>query len=573
MTDKLEAVIIGTGFGGAIAGCRLARRWPGKVLILERGKRYPMGSFPRTPHEIARNFWSLPDERKRRPRHVRKQQGELHGMFDVRNYKHMDAVVAAGLGGGSLIYANVFLEPPDDIFDGRWPAACKKADLRPYYQVAKEVLGARPVPDPWQPGRREIIRTQRFDEAARAAGRDSQLLDLMVFFGNDHGAPLEIGLQDTNRYGAPQTSCTYCAECVIGCNYHSKNTLDLNYLRVAERVHRADIRTEHLAYKIIPVDDNGQDDAAANGSRGYRVYFKDLNSGGDDAVLTRRVVVSAGTLGTTELLLQCRDRHGSLPNISPHLGTRFSGNGDFLAFSLASKESVNPNYGPVITQRIDYNLFHHFDPDRAFIMEDAGYPALAAWFVEGAKPRWLWGGALFRALHGYFKRFVQGNTYGPITYALRDLLSRDISFRTGVMLCMGMDRSDGTMTLDRHGELDVDWPYRNSIELYRSIMKAVDAFADFVGGKAIPLPTWFWPVRNNITVHALGGCFLADREEEGVTDAGPSTFGRVYGYEGLYVADGALCPTAAGANPCATISALSERVAAGITGIAPDVNL
>src|SRR2546422_3847923 len=109
-----EVVVIGSGFGGGILACRTSKAWPGKVLVLERGKRYPMGSFPRTPHDMARNFWNLPDEDRARPKHV-SEQDDLHGMFDIRNFRNMDAVVCAGYGGGSLIYANVYMQPPDEV--------------------------------------------------------------------------------------------------------------------------------------------------------------------------------------------------------------------------------------------------------------------------------------------------------------------------------------------------------------------------------------------------------------------------------------------------------------------------
>ena len=179
------------------------------------------------------------------------RQTESHGMFDVRNFKKMDAVLCAGLGGGSLIYANVFLRPPDEVFDDRWPASCKKANLEPYYAVAKEVLGARPIPQDGDP-RRRMVRTELFQQVAKANGRTSHMLDINVFFGNDFDKPLPIGQQDRNRYGAVQTSCVYCAECDAGCNYHSKNTIDLNYLYVAEHRYKADVRTEHLAQRIVP---------------------------------------------------------------------------------------------------------------------------------------------------------------------------------------------------------------------------------------------------------------------------------------------------------------------------------
>ena len=151
MHDALEAVIIGSGFGGAINACRLGKKWPGKVLVLERGKRYLMGGFPRSPHDISRNFWITAGDRTPRPKHVQKARHkaghDLRGMFDVRTYDHMDVVLCAGLGGGSLIYANVFMIPPDDLFnDPRWPATCQKRCLEPYYAVAKTVLGSQKVP-------------------------------------------------------------------------------------------------------------------------------------------------------------------------------------------------------------------------------------------------------------------------------------------------------------------------------------------------------------------------------------------------------------------------------------------
>jgi cholesterol oxidase len=138
MDGMVEAVVIGSGFGGSINACRLAKRWPGQVVVLERGKRYGLGEFPRAPNDFGQNFWALSGEfnRSGRPRGVKKaaakRGGELRGLFDVRNYEHLDVVVAAGLGGGSLIYANVFLIPPDQVWNERWPKSCSKAELIPY---------------------------------------------------------------------------------------------------------------------------------------------------------------------------------------------------------------------------------------------------------------------------------------------------------------------------------------------------------------------------------------------------------------------------------------------------------
>jgi cholesterol oxidase len=580
MDKEYEAIVIGSGFGGAITGCRLAKQWPqGGVLILERGKRYPMGSFPRKPHDFAHNFWALSEERVHRPPHIQRlidRGEESHGIFDVRNYKHMDAVVGAGLGGGSLIYANVFMVPPDEVFDDRWPASCKKNNLLPYYAVAKEVLGSRPIPVNDDP-RRQIIRQRLFAEMAKKNGRNSELVDINVFFGNNFQKPLTIGEQDKNRYGALQTSCVYCAECDIGCNYHAKNTLDLNYLFVAEHRYQAVIRTEHLVLKIVPIGASQGDDPTSDGTHGYRVFFRDLSRRVDAQVqtaITKRVVVSAGTLGSTEMLLRCKEFFCTLPRISDKLGRGFSGNGDFISFVLKSKLPADPNYGPVITQRTDYNLFKDFDREHAFMLQDASYGNILAWFVEGAKPGFLHLDALRHFVRDLCSRLTTGKSLGSLGWALDDVLSNDISFRTCVLLCMGIDKSNGVMTLDGEHQLSVNWPYKDSLSLYRAILESGKQFSETLQAATFtPLPTWDWPIRNNVTVHALGGCTLANDSSEGVTSAAPETFGQVFGYRNLYVADGAILPTAVGANPTATISALSEMVAQGITGVAPEAGL
>jgi len=568
----LEAVVIGSGFGGAVSCCRLAQKWKDKVMLLERGKRYPIGSFPRSPHGMADNFWSPPGDQTRRPKHIRERN--LRGMFDVRNFTRMDALVCAGLGGGSLIYANVFLEPPDQVFGCGWPKVLNKTFLQPYYDVARSVLGARPVPSWEQEPRRKIARTELFREFAKNQGRDSTLADICVFFGNNFHNPTPIGIQETNRYGAVQTSCTYCAECDVGCNTHSKNTVDLNYLHVAEHVHGAVIQTDCLADRIVPLNEQGKEDTTANGAYGYRVYYTHLDNG-PTHVDTRRVVVSAGTLGSNELLLRCRDEHGTLPRLSRRLGKRFSGNGDFLSFVVEGKLPADPNYGPVITQYTDYNLFKNHDPNHAFILEDASYPTFAAWFVEGLQPGLNPADSLkkaWRTLCSLWRRLVRtvidGKWSGSVGDLFHQMLKGDMSYRSSVLLCMGLDKGDGVLTL-RDGNLDLDWPQKTSMPLYEAILDSGRKFKAFVrSGCFFPLPTWVWPIRNNITVHSLGGCILADSPEQGVVSGKQEDRGQVFGYQGLYVADGSVLPTAVGANPIATISAVSEWIAEGITGLA-----
>jgi cholesterol oxidase len=329
-----------------------------------------------------------------------------------------------------------------------------------------------------------------------------------------------------------------------------------------------------LVDRIAPVNERGDDDPNASGEHGYRVYYRDLTQQGtESSALANRVVLSGGALGSTELLLRCRDVFHTLPRISRQLGLHFSGNGDFLGFVVGTQMPADPNYGPVITQGIDFNLFKGFDSDHAFILEDASYPVFMSWFVEGAKPGVLWLSSLWRTIRHVFAR-MKGSTTGSIGFALHDMLSGDLAYNTCVLLSMGIDRSNGVMTLNRDGWLDLAWPSKDSRPLYDAIIEAGEQFCRETNAKLyFSLPTWWWPFRKNVSVHSLGGCILSDSPNTGVISAARATFGQVHGYPNLYVADGAMIPHAVGANPTATISALSEMVAEGITGLVPTADL
>ena len=573
--QQLEALVIGSGFGGSVMACRLAARWPGQVMLLERGRRYPKGSFARDPHDFANNFWSA----------ERRQHGEKrNGLFDIRHFPRMDAVLAAGYGGGSLIYANVFKPPPAWVFQNGWPAGLTLDTLSPYYEVARSVLGANPIPPAAGEPRRFVRRSQVHADFARSEGRESALADICVFFGKDYaqggGPPLAIGEQERNRYGASQTSCTYCGECDVGCNVHAKNSLDLNYLHVAEHRHGAQIRTESEVTSIIPLNAQGQADSAADGRHGYQVGYTDVQ-GKRHQVTSRRVVVSAGTLGTNELLLRCRDEQGSLPRISQQLGKRFSGNGDFVSIVSSSERSLDSNYGPVITRFTDYNLENQPPGGQpSFLLEDAGYPAFAAWYVEGLRPltslSYLFGKLIRLEKVGWrhwLASLWPSQRRGSIADFMQAMLQGDLSYRSTVLLFMGLDAGDGEISLHK-GALTLHWPQSSSMPLYQAMLDCGRRFTRFVQARSfIQQPTWGRPIRDNITVHPLGGCALASSPEGGVVNSAAGQRGQVFGYQGLYVADGSLLPAAAGANPSATIAALAEWIAHDITAITPDASL
>jgi len=582
-----EAVVIGSGFGGAVMAARLSKRWPGKVLLLERGKEYPLGAYPRSPNDMADNVWCPQGDSVKRPRavHARKAaRGHLAGMFDIRHFDKIDTVTSAVYGGGSQIYANVFLRPPEAVFEQGWPTRLCRAALAPYYDVAQQVLGARTVPPAVGPDdRRYIKRTEQFQAFARHASLPTKLAEICVYFGNEYSyrggdKPVPLGVQQPNRYGALQTSCTYCGECDIGCNVQAKNSVDHNYLHVARNRYQAIVRTQSVVERIVPLNAAQDDDPDGDGYHGYRVVFRNVQTGDTHEVTTHRVIVSAGTLGTSELLLRCRDVHRTLPRISERLGQQFSGNGDFLAFAIDGKKEINSTYGPVITQYTDHHLFKDLDRSKAFVLEDASYPTQAGWATAALGPvmnpfQMLW--RTIKQVTAYaFDRYYPGRKNSSVGYLIQKLLSHDLSQYSAVLLCMGLDNAKGVLRLNKQGYLDLDWAQDSNRPLYDAILNLGERFTQFIGGRHfLPMPNWLWPMKNNVTVHPLGGCALADSPEQGVVSAKDGSRGQVFGYLGLYVADGSLMPTALGANPVATITALSEWIAHEITGAMPDADL
>jgi cholesterol oxidase len=158
--------------------------------------------------------------------------------------------------------------------------------------------------------------------------------------------------------------------------------------------------TEHLVSWVPPLDSDGNDSPDADGSHGYRVYYNDLNDENteESSLRAQRVIVCAGSVGSSEILLRCKFQYGTLPRISAALGKSWSANGDLLAAVMGTKETTGSVYGPVITQRIDFDLFDKFDRTRAFILEDAGFPNLLAWVVQTGRPGFMWLAPLWRSI-------------------------------------------------------------------------------------------------------------------------------------------------------------------------------
>jgi cholesterol oxidase len=262
------------------------------------------------------------------------------------------------------------MRPPADAFDLDWPAGYTRASLDPYYDLAAHMLDIGPIePDPATGAL--PAKTTLMEDAVRRAGRSAQTFRPNIAVRFDGAGKPAV----RNRFGALQTGCTFCGECDIGCNVAAKNTLDLNYLTVAESL-GARVGTECEATRITPVE------------TGFAVSYRDLAEGRDRTVTAQQVFLCLGAVNSTELLLRCRDEYGSLPRLSPRLGTGFSANGDLLALGLGVSPPFGAMHRPTITTAC---IFDRRDGDRRtwFVVEDGGYTTYVAHLLPPSRPRGL----------------------------------------------------------------------------------------------------------------------------------------------------------------------------------------
>jgi choline dehydrogenase-like flavoprotein len=329
-----EAVVIGSGFGGAVAACRLAQAGF-RTLVLERGRRYGAGDFPALPDDSA----LLPDLR-------RYDFSSDQGLWDVVDLGELVSVQAAGYGGGSLVYANVHLRPPRAVFDDRWPARFRaRAELDSYFDLAAYMLGVRPSNT--QPEFAAIEKARALGRAAERLGRKDGLFH----------PPIAVSFADgDNVHGFPQRACTACGRCCMGCAEKAKNTLDHNYLALAER-HGARVRT------LTEVDGlEEQEDGS------FVVRYLDHATGATGHARAKYVFLCAGSVHTTRLLAGATLRR---PEVKTKVGVGYFPGGDALGIVYDTDRAERPEHGPVITTA----LVHAESADKFFMIQDGGYPA------------------------------------------------------------------------------------------------------------------------------------------------------------------------------------------------------
>jgi cholesterol oxidase len=535
--EHFDVVVVGSGFGGSVMAYRLAEAGR-RVCVLERGKPYPPGSFARSPAEMRSSFWD-PSE-------------GLYGLYDLWSFRGLEALVSSGLGGGSLIYANVLLRKDErwfvheDLAAGGyeyWPVT--RADLDPHYDAVETMIKPQRYPFEHAPYS-DTPKTRAFVAAAREAGADVSFPPLAVTFANEGRAPVPgepIEETEPNLHGAPRYTCRLVGECDVGCNWGAKNTLDYNYLSAAKRL-GAEIRTLTEVRSLEAADGGG-----------YVIGVRRHPEGETGTLRTERLVLAAGTLGSTLLLLRNR---AALPGLSARLGTRFCGNGDLLTFAVRCRDTIEPSRGPVITSAIRYPDELDGGNGRGFYLEDAGVPEFAPWMMQAANAP----GTLRRAAKVAWQMLRQrlsGEPDSNLSAEAAALLGDDIGSRVLPLLGMGRDIPDGNMKLTKRGYLDVDWRTRKSGPYFERVRAESARIARALGARKLEdNPLWY--LRRVITVHPLGGCPMGRDETEGVVDS----YGRVFGCPGLHVADGSVMPGPVGPNPSLTIAALADRFAEGL---------
>lgn len=535
--EHYTVVVVGSGYGGAIAASRLARAGQ-QVCLLERGMERHPGEYPNEEFETLLEIQTnLPSD----------HYGKQTALYDFHINDTMTILVGCGLGGTSLINANVSLRPDPRVFeDPRWPQALREDvdnSLEDGYQKAMAMLKPIPYPQDFP----SLAKAESLEQSASVLGADCYRLPINVTFEDD-----------VNHVGVEQKACVLCGDCISGCNYWAKNTTLMNYLPDA-RNHGAEIFCQVSVRRIERHDDQ------------WHVRYQVLEEIQDNfegplaSVGADFVILAAGTLGSTEILLRSQKAGLSL---SEKLGQGFSGNGDVGGIAYNADRPVNSvgfgrhqpgkikPVGPTITCAID--LRDKPDVNQGVVIEEGSVPgSLAKGLpVALAKVARLVGEDTDRGFSDKIREWarkwisrIRGAYHGAVLHSQ-------------IYLVMSHDDSGGHLKLvdDR---IRIVWPDIGRQSFVRLVNNYLAQATQAIGGTIVENPAWrMLPAKNMVTAHPLGGCIMAEDASQGVVNHKGQVFSGANGaaiHEGLYVCDGAIIPRSLGANPLLTISAVAER--------------
>ncbi len=508
---QYDVVIVGSGFGGSVSALRLTEKGY-TVGVLEAGRRYAPSDFPTTNWNLRKFLWF--------PRLG------LRGIQRLTLLKDILVLSGAGVGGGSLVYANTLYEPHDAFYqDATWASMTDwKAELAPWFAMARRMLGVT-----------EFVGDTPADDVLRSIAAHFGVEDTFrpTPIGVFLGAP---GMSVPDPYfggaGPARAGCTSCGGCMVGCRFNAKNTLDRNYLYLAERA-GATVHAEHQVTDIERLPDGRFRITTERPGAWIRKRRRTFEAG--------QVILAAGALGTTRLLLQLAAR-GRLPGLSDRVGHRVLTNSEALLGASALDTTIDYSHGVAITSSIHPLPDTHIEPVR--------YPAgssvmglLATILVDG-------GGRIPRQV-----RFLGAVLRRPVTF-FRSFSLKHWAERTVILLVMqSRDNSLRVFLKGRRGRLTSEQGHGTPNPTYipeaneaaRVAAKTMGGFpGSAVNEVLLDIPT---------TAHILGGANIAPDARSGVIDG----YHRVHGVAGLHVVDGAAVGANLGANPSLTITALAER--------------
>jgi cholesterol oxidase len=521
-----DFIIIGSGFGGSVSALRLTEKGY-RVAVLEMGRRWAPLSFPRSGWSIHRWFW-------------RPKLG-LRGFFNMRMFRHATIFHGCAVGGGSITYAGTLLSPPDKVWEsGSWAGLANwKHEVLEYYQTATRMLGVM---------QNRILgpADQLLKRTGDAAGSGQTFYRTSVgIFEASEGQSANQTCPDPFFGGAgpPRTTCTACGGCMMGCRYGAKNTLDLNYLYLAEE-RGAVVFPETKVVNVKPLADT------SDGSAGYEVSTVKSTSWfrREPRKLTSRAVVfSASSLGTMELLFELKN-NGSLPHLSSRVGKHVRTNSESIIGVRVPGCIDDLSQGIAIGSGIYIDEHTHIEAVR--YPKGADLLGLLTTFLTDGRPG-------FQRIGLWLNNVVSFLLRHPIK-ALRLLCPWNWAREATILLCM--------QALEGHIEMRWErpwfWPFRKMLvsrgdKVQTYIPKANEfarKFAEIAGGTAMSmLPEILFDVPG--TAHCIGGCVIAGSPDLGVVD----DHHRVFGYRNMYICDGSVLAANLGVNPSLTIAALAER--------------
>ncbi len=536
-----DYVIIGSGFGGSVSAMRLTEKGY-SVLVLEKGKRFEDKDFAKSNWQYWKYLW-LPALR-------------AHGILQISLLKGVMVLHGAGVGGGSLGYANVLEVPTDETFaTPAWNQNVKWGDaLKSHYETAKKMLGVARNPKLWEA---DLVLKEMAEE--RGMGNTFRATDVGAYFG-------ESGVTVPDPFfggeGPARAGCQHCGGCMVGCRHNAKNTLPKNYLYFAEK-HGARVESEVEVIDVKPLTvDSGQWTADRQPSTAnYEVTYRDSTKLFKRAqtIYAKNVIFSAGVMGTMKLLLNLRDVKKSLPNLSPKLGTMVRTNSEGLLGSVARKSDVNYSEGVSISSIYNHDEITRIEPvrypDGSSLMRFLAAPLID---TDVSVPmrivKFLWW-MLTHPLDFLKALVLPGWAHNVTILLVMQHADNRMRFRIGRSL-FTLFRVG--MVADEEPGYKINAQVQGSHELTREFAKLTNGVAlGSVGENLLGLPT---------TAHILGGAPMGKSAEDGVVD---ENF-EVHNYAGMYIIDGSVMPANPGVNPSLTITALAEYAMSKIKPVISD---